>query len=1551
VAKVETLTDTFDDNSTDTGLWGPFANSGTSYAETNGRVEFTLADSTGGPYAGYVSNATYDLTESAVYLQSVDPGTGDQGRTANLMAQIDGNNNVQLYRETIGGEHRIQASKKVAGSETYFGTVVVTSGPYWMRLREAGGTTYWEYSETGLSGSWTVMHSESDPITLTAITVQFIAGTWQAVAGPGVPKFDSLNTVPGGDAFQEDAFQGDAFQEPTALPGAYAEEVEADAPVGHWRLGEPSGTTAANASGAAPAGTYTNSFTLAAAGALVGDSDTALTLGGGGYVALPSDASLNITGPFTFECWLKTTDTGSHQNLWGGYHDGLWAGAGVRINFGQLGYYSSATGDWRSGPSGLNDGDWHHIVATVSGSTLIWYIDGAQSGSSDTGTAQPGSYSGPRAIGARSSGSTELLVGTIDEVAVYDTALSAARIAAHYEAGTTAGGGGPVEVNVAGGLTLAGGLTRTVSRSLAGGLTPTGATRKATTRALSGALTPAGAVSRQVAKALTGALSSAGALLQQAQRRLAGALTPAGALTSDLQAFSDYALEVRGTAGLVAYWQLEETAGLVAADSWDALPGVYETTPVTGGPLPFGTTRSQDFSGGQGVHADNAAGVVRQGTAISEECWVRTPTASSGGHRSIVSLRNDANQDFFVLLLSGGNTLECRLRVNGGANYDLTPTIPLDGGVHHVVQTYDSSTGVQTVYIDGAVAAQAGGRSGMPDSGTDEAPFRIGTDSNNNDWDGAIAHVALYDVALSAATVQDHYDAGTLAPAGTLALAGALSVVVPTAIPFRDDFTGAISPTWTETDTDGLIGVEHDRLAFTEGGGANWTDNRLTIPDLPRADLGAFVALARLTNVGSVGGGVRVSLSPSSTDPGASGAGSVHTDKQGADHQLWALGAKVSRRSNRSIDYLCAVVPRDGGGFLTVVSGGVYGAFPEATLVNVSDTEADATLHAHLATKQYRTQVDFAALLEPADLPLELTTRFGAALAHTASVTHGPSEGTLVDCGVPPRIIEATFTRTEDDSRCSLYFRSDGTRSQGFLFKGEFNQVRLEHAEFGLMTNTGAVTVPTDVPTHMRVVDYGDRIECFVDGAFWLALDSDYQNTNTYCGTAADFGPPNPIEVEDFACWGPVTLSSAFGPVPEPPAAADAPTVADSFTATDGTPLPTHNADWTVHSGTWEVNANKARMTAAGVQGLATRSAAGPNHQAKALITVPADPGAYPTDIFPGVVARRSAGGLLYACYLWQDGNSPEVELREDAGAGAQVVAPVNITGFLTAGDHELALACEGAEVAVYHDGELVTQYTTVVLTGDRAGIGVMDTNPGGQPAWDDFEIAPTALPTLLSLGGTLALAGALGRVVGRKLAGATAPTGALSRASSRRLAGGLTAAGALRRAATRAVSGALATAGGLATEATTGSEEFPVGVGGVLATAGALLKRAGRALAGLLAPAGLLRKEGRGRQTGTLAPTGTTAASRSLSAAEAGTLAPSGAVAVAPIRYASVQGTLGLAGALTLEVTLTPPPPAPEGVPLGEAAPPELLLAAEAGPAEGGVAAKTPPPEFRLRG
>ena len=123
------------------------------------------------------------------------------------------------------------------------------------------------------------------------------------------------------------------------------------------------------------------------------------------------------------------------------------------MNDGQLvfGVYNNQTVTIET-PNLYNDGQWHYVVATYNASTgaVALYVDGQLIGTNSTSSAQ--TYTGYWRVGgdnlnawnldpwgSNSQGTTQphsyYFNGTIADVAVYPTALSAAQVAAHYAAG------------------------------------------------------------------------------------------------------------------------------------------------------------------------------------------------------------------------------------------------------------------------------------------------------------------------------------------------------------------------------------------------------------------------------------------------------------------------------------------------------------------------------------------------------------------------------------------------------------------------------------------------------------------------------------------------------------------------------------------------------------------------------------------------------------------------------------------------------------------------------------------------------------------------------------------------------------------------------------------------------------------------------------------------------------------------------------------------------------------------------------------------------------
>ncbi len=85
--------------------------------------------------------------------------------------------------------------------------------------------------------------------------------------------------------------------------------------------------------------------------------------------------------------------------------------------------------------AGYNDGRWHQVVATLGGDGMTLYVDGVRVGTNPTTGAE--GYRGYWRVGGDhvwSGASSEYIAATVDEVAVYPTALSADRVLAHFRA-------------------------------------------------------------------------------------------------------------------------------------------------------------------------------------------------------------------------------------------------------------------------------------------------------------------------------------------------------------------------------------------------------------------------------------------------------------------------------------------------------------------------------------------------------------------------------------------------------------------------------------------------------------------------------------------------------------------------------------------------------------------------------------------------------------------------------------------------------------------------------------------------------------------------------------------------------------------------------------------------------------------------------------------------------------------------------------------------------------------------------------------------------------
>jgi hypothetical protein len=157
---------------------------------------------------------------------------------------------------------------------------------------------------------------------------------------------------------------------------------------------------------------------------------------GGTSLALSGTAAANFGNAYNFtadrtiEAWIApTTTSGDHYvvskgTTTSGYH--LYLASGGIPTF--------QVNSSRATAPALAAGGWHHLVATLTGRAMALYVDGRPTGN---GTVSNTSATSTQSfwLGRLSRSASGHFQGGLDEVALYNRALDAATVAAHFAAG------------------------------------------------------------------------------------------------------------------------------------------------------------------------------------------------------------------------------------------------------------------------------------------------------------------------------------------------------------------------------------------------------------------------------------------------------------------------------------------------------------------------------------------------------------------------------------------------------------------------------------------------------------------------------------------------------------------------------------------------------------------------------------------------------------------------------------------------------------------------------------------------------------------------------------------------------------------------------------------------------------------------------------------------------------------------------------------------------------------------------------------------------------
>lgn len=221
----------------------------------------------------------------------------------------------------------------------------------------------------------------------------------------------------------------------------------------------------------------------------------------------------------------------------------------------------------------------------------------------------------------------------------------------------------------------------------------------------------------------------------------------------------------------VAYWRLGEASSANPAANLGSLGAAANGTYTAGSTLGAASLLRSD----PGNTAYSVAGTNRMvtpsvekfagGTGYSAEYWVKL-NALPGACCVNVLGDGEGGSDFFFMnyVLGPGQGTAGTVRPHFGQTGNTvsinSPTALVAGRTAHVVTTWDQTTGIANIYIDGKLNSSVNVGTNGPGA-TSNNPFFIGQDNRGVDGSNmTVDDPAFYNKPLSLAQVRNHYTKG-----------------------------------------------------------------------------------------------------------------------------------------------------------------------------------------------------------------------------------------------------------------------------------------------------------------------------------------------------------------------------------------------------------------------------------------------------------------------------------------------------------------------------------------------------------------------------------------------------------------------------------------------------------------------------------------------------------------------------------------------------------------------------------------------------------------------
>jgi len=190
--------------------------------------------------------------------------------------------------------------------------------------------------------------------------------------------------------------------------------------VGWWKFDESTGTIAADSSGNGNNGVLKGNPVWRPTG---GKTGGAIELGGkGDYVEISNESAFDINDQITVSAWVNITDV---PQEWTGIvtkGDSAWR---VSTSFAKnVFHFGVSSRDYINGTTTVDSGQWHNVVCVYDGQKMSIYVDGKPDVISMPLTVPIGTNDFPVCIGENIELKGHCFHGLIDDVRIYNYALS-----------------------------------------------------------------------------------------------------------------------------------------------------------------------------------------------------------------------------------------------------------------------------------------------------------------------------------------------------------------------------------------------------------------------------------------------------------------------------------------------------------------------------------------------------------------------------------------------------------------------------------------------------------------------------------------------------------------------------------------------------------------------------------------------------------------------------------------------------------------------------------------------------------------------------------------------------------------------------------------------------------------------------------------------------------------------------------------------------------------------------------------------------------------------